>query len=368
MSILSFLVIFSYSAFSFTGKKEIQFLEKNFCQKIPNVSSSIFSKSFLHEPGIDAAKEMLTGLTERFGKCKKVKEGNEGVYFEFAEARVPFRFRWSDNKIEGFEFGSASYPNDSLDKVEKDLDLMKGEYSYYSFKNGKKKFAARESEKKAVGRSGEIFLLSALEKLIANKKAKLSDSIAIQEADRIESSGILVDWPIGTFVSIDSLRYFMIVQNDAMASDLLFRFIGKSALKELAKKPLSNKEYEDVIRLPLDKFMKEVGADKEQKRLLESDWRRTKFLGWQFSAEEMCKEVIARKADPIFSVATSPLEPKDSEKTLYIGSWQEGISHGTVAWLTKQGWNCVSLIYNGPEPIDVEGFHEAHQRLMDLSQ
>lgn len=369
---MKFFILFlllPLNAWSLTGKKEIQFLEKKVCRRLQNIPSTIFSKTFLHEPGLEAAQDVFSSLYERFGECKSVKEGAEGVNFFFSEAKVPLRFRWGNDKIDSFEIGSAKFPNDSLKKIEKRLEKMQGEYSFYSEKEGKKNFSFQENRKLPVGRSGEVYLLSLLEGLAQDKKIKYSDSIAIREEDRSESSGILVDWPVGTFASIDSLRYFMVVQNDSMAADILFRFIGKKTLQSLAKNPVTNKEYERVMQLPMKDFFKYVPEAKAEFKETKQSWKKTKYLGWQFTNKEMCQKVLSLKSDSIFSVASSPIEPENSSKVLYTGNWQEGLSHGTVAWQTKGGsWSCVSLSLNGPEPMDVETFHEVLQRLVDLSQ
>jgi Beta-lactamase enzyme family len=321
------------------------------------------------EPGL--ILETLAGNERRYGPCRSVKKETASYRFEFAEASVVGELRF-DNKgrLEDFSFGPALYPHDGATALLAALQKRFPDSALYVERAGRETLAFRADEPLNISRSFHLFLIEALNHSFAKGETHPQDTVRLDEEARLVSFGLLHDWAPGTWLTLDSLKNLVAVENDATAADLLLARLGRNAVEREGSSlaPLLSNREAALLRNLLPPSARPVNRAEALSRLASLptpsgavDFPPERFdlistVGWFASARELCGAANAVKADPalqhgMVKVRQGP-EIAGATLDLRVETRDPGISQTTLLFHDRQGSACIALTLNQAKAID----------------
>ena len=201
----------------------------------------IFTDGFLSAIPPAQFKTIAGQLTAQFGKALTVesldpKTGSraslevrmEGAIASGGIAIAP----GEDNKVSELLFQSFEPINDSLDKIEADLQALPGNvtWRFGNIADAPSTIASSGADiQMPVGSAFKLYVLAALAREVADGKRSWSDQITLG-GKRSFPSGMLHDWPEGSPVTLHTLASLMISISDNTATDALIDELGREAV------------------------------------------------------------------------------------------------------------------------------------------
>lgn len=134
---------------------------------------------------------------------------------------------------------TASPP--TLGAAATDIEKLPGKVALLVTENGKTLAAHNDSTPLAVGSAAKLAVMAALKKAYAGGSLKPGSVFELQAGDKLPGEGLLQSWPDGTPLTAASAANLAAGINDASATDLLVRVLGRPAVD--AELPARDRPY-----------------------------------------------------------------------------------------------------------------------------
>jgi beta-lactamase class A len=312
--------------------------------------------------------------------------------FHFKEVDMPVSLTIESaepHRIVGLWFGASAPRLKTWDELVKRLAKLPGTVSFRAVEIGKDKPVAELQPEKAlaIGSAFKLYILATL----VDKKAKWDEVVRLEDRYKSLPSGVLLDWPDGSPLTVHTLATEMISISDNTAADQLLFYAGRDEVqRRLAmfgmKDPAANDPFlstRELFRLKSNAALRKeyLAADTagrkkllakidEMPRLKLSDleWNgpiEIDRLEWIASAADLCRLLgwlDAHGGDTALSImAVNSGKAMPTARFSYVG-YKGGSEAGvlSMSWLlhTKDGRHfAMSAIWNNPrEAVDLEKF------------
>ena len=202
---------------------------------------SIFNDDFLSAVPSPRFKAIAIQLTTQFGAALSVEEldpssGNQAaleIRMERAIGKGSITIDPNDhNRVSGLLFRSFEPIDDDLTKIERDLNSLAGDVTWWFGPIDGTSPAITSSgadNQMPIGSAFKLYVLATLAGEVANGKRSWSDTISISDT-RSFPSGMMQDWPKGAPVTLHTLASMMISISDNTATDALIDELGREAI------------------------------------------------------------------------------------------------------------------------------------------
>ncbi|WP_271438750.1 serine hydrolase [Pontixanthobacter luteolus] len=381
------------------------------------LAENIFDPAFLQDVSAEQLIELGERLESEFGKPVVVESINPTsayssgltVRFERGIGMGQITLSPADpHRITGLQFTSFHPLNDSIEKIEAELEALPGEIAVLFTPladTGAPIFSLNPDAQMAIGSTFKLYVLSALARSINTGERNWNDVVVVDR--KSFPSGQLQAWPDGTPMTLQTLATMMITISDNTATDMLFHELGRSKVEAEMEivghsDPARNKPFlstlelfalkgsdgnlrkyiaanETAKRRILDDFQDDVGGDPakvEPPRFVQPTAIGT--VEWFASASDL-KQLAVRLAqidDPtarmILSVNPS-LPPELTQGwsyTGYKGGSEPGVLNLTWLLRDKAGqWHMLTMGWNDPnQPLENARLELLAQRLLRLAR
>ncbi|MDD3001465.1 MAG: DUF362 domain-containing protein [Candidatus Riflebacteria bacterium] len=385
-----------------TNKMTPQDAYKNFFLLPENELEKLFAAAFLKQVDLKKILEIRKIYTDTLGEFVKSEQVDKGfkLYFQKGNADSSIGIN-SDNKIASIWFGAPNLTTDTFDQIAADLKKMPGKVSVCLLqhdKNGKSEkeiFTLDHKIPLGCGSAFKLYLLKALEDTVAEGKAKMSDTIALNENLISFPSGILQEWPIGSHHTLETLAGLMISVSDNTATDHIFNFLGLTKLRgyfpETCTELLTTSQFikfKFAFKELAEEYVK-ADASKKSEILKEIDAKKAadidlSFLSkqpakpflvdeieWHISTLDLCRVIFSLRDNKLLRInpATGIASKADWHIIGYKGGSEPGVLNFT--WVMQKApaapfytLSCTAV--NSEKDIDISAFSMLASRLINL--
>jgi len=265
-----------------------------------------------------------------------------------------------------------------------DLDAFGGSVAYVVERDGATIAQRNADEPLAVASAFKLSVLAALRNEIDGRRRSWSDVVALDPSWKSLPSGILQDWPDGSFVTLQTLSTLMISLSDNTAADALIAVLGRETIEPYAFDNIPLLTTREVLTL------KSAGAASLRRR-----WRKSGIpqrramlsaidavpigaimeagvqpadldVEWHYGTRQLCA-LMRDVADlPLMSVEPGPAVPGDWLRVAYKGGSDAGVVNMTSVLTARDGTTyCVSATANDLRgTIDANAFRNAYARVI----
>ena len=204
----------------------------------------IFTDGFLAAVPPSQLAAISQQLTSQFGQALSV----EGIYpvnasraglhirMERAIAKGGIAIDPNDgDKISELLFQQFEPVDDSVEKIEADLQALPGEVSaFFAPISGLDPVISVDPDKQmALGSTFKLYVLAALAQDVAKGERSWSDTVSLDR--KSFPSGMMQNWPDGAPVTLQTLASLMISISDNTATDQLIAVLGKDRLAKVLR-------------------------------------------------------------------------------------------------------------------------------------
>ncbi|MGI6446001.1 MAG: DUF362 domain-containing protein [Candidatus Ozemobacteraceae bacterium] len=387
-----------------TGKITPQDGYKNFFNLPENELEQHFAAAFLKQVNVKKILEIRKMYTGELGKFVKAEEAKKGfkLYFEKGETDSAIGID-SDNKIASIWFGAPKLTQDTFEEVAKDLKKLPGKVSVCLLKHDKNSnsekeiFTLNHKTPLGCGSAFKLYLLKALEDAVAKGKAKMSDTLALDEKSMSFPSGILQEWPLQSRHTLETLAGLMISVSDNTATDHIINFIGLEKLRgyfpetctellttaQFIKLKFAFKELAEEYAKADAKRKKQILKELDAKKASDID---LSFLGkesvkpflvdeieWRISTLELCRVIYSLRDNKLLRInpATGIANKADWHIIGFKGGSEPGVLNFT--WVMQKTadapfytLSCTAV--NPEEDVDLKTFSVLASRLINLTR
>jgi hypothetical protein len=388
MGILNLFALWTSLAAAAGAGEELR-LQKALCPFNQKAAEAIFHKDAHDGITADEVKEAFRQLTTFYGKCESIRTAGPGSFLiRFRDADLPLMATFGRNRrVLRFEPGQLSFRNDSWEKITAFARQHLHHASLHLERDGRSVAGLEPDKPLNVSRSAQVFLLKAVHQKVKEKALKWTDLVRLDADTQSVSFGLLHSWVQGTHLTLDSLRNFVMIENDATAADLLLKAVGRDAVEKQGKNLapfLSHRELALLMGAEAGELdgVERKGLPRLAARLGEGggvpDFPDERFdlignVGWFASTKELCVALIAVRDDPALRISARSL----GEAERLGGEWgrvvalqarDPGIAQATVAFEPRSGGKpyCFALTVNRAEPFDEMAFSDLTVRIYEL--
>lgn len=241
----------------------------------------------------------------------------------------------------------------------------------------------RGSRSLSVASAMKLYLLCGVTAEVADRRRAWNDLLALHDADRSMSSGIMHRWPTGTTLSLQACTALMVAESDNTAADMILHSVGRERAYRILgglghSNPAATTPYlstaemlklkyqaggalgERYLRLAREEreaFLDATVDPSEGEPGLSVKPRFVKEIGWFASARDLAEVLrhawIQSDADPAaMPLAVLGLKAEEESPKLffdYVGM-KAGRDVGVRAWagIVQRGqrWDVLTLIVN----------------------
>jgi hypothetical protein len=372
----------------------VAIVQKALCPFQAKAARGLLSHDLLHQLPAEEVEAVFAERARLYGRCKKLEplEGDEWRMLTAEGAALSLELKLdASGKILDFAFGPVDLKEDSIKKIEEFGRKVFPRFSHFVEEEGKEIASHQKELPLNVGKSAQLFLLTALEKRVEEGELRLDGAVAL-DADFFRLAfGPLKLWPAGTKLSIDSLKSFMMIENDTAAADLLLGVVGRERVEMEApglKPYLSFQETHALLselapaslppRAKAGELLDLAGSilpkvSEKQFQPMRPDLINT--LGWFAGAESLCgalkklsKEPSLRKTQA--TEGTSLRLAKRWSGAITVQVREGGVAQSTLLARSKRTGKqvCLSVTANGPEEISNLAFDDITDRFLRIIQ
>jgi len=233
MLTLTILVSFLLSPGVWAKAPSAAYLQKAFCPFERKTAKELLSQELLHQLSLTEVAEIFEERARLYGECQKLEPRGKDWRMLTASAVLSIELKFSAaGKVTDFAFGAVELKEDSLKKIEEFGRKAFPRFSFFLEEEEKELASVQSDLPLNVGKSAQLFLLTSLQKRIEKGELKPESTVTLDPALFRLAFGPLKLWPEGTKLSIDSLKGFMMIENDTIASDLLQKAVGRAKIEE----------------------------------------------------------------------------------------------------------------------------------------
>ncbi|MEL6319852.1 MAG: serine hydrolase [Cyanobacteria bacterium J06626_14] len=332
------------------------------------VSADWFIPSFLEQIPVAQIQDVLTDISTQLGAFQNVQETADGFAIRFSRGTVPAQIRLEeDGRIAGLFFEPASIPID-LDEAIAVIESSPYETSVLVTQDDETLVDLNADQALAVGSAFKLSVLAALNQQINSGLLTWDTVVELQPDLKSLPSGLMQDWPDGSFVTVDTLAKLMIALSDNTATDVLIQSVGREAVEAMAERnqpllttrelfTLKNPENARLLRQYRD------GDREARRKLLEDLGDRplpsvNTFTGspialdveWFFSPRELCTLMDSVANLPAMQINPGVANPINWKNIAFKGGSEPGVLNMTTRLVNEEGNTyCISATWNSTE-------------------
>ena len=173
-------------------------------------------------------EQILTQFTQQLGIYVKVEGMGTPYTVVFEGGRVTTYITLdSQGKIAGLQFTEIISNDGTLADAVNQIIKLDGKTSVLIRKNGEVLVAHNADTPLAVGSAFKLGVLAAVDDAVKVGTLQWDHSVPFDPSWKSLPTGILQDWPSGTYVTIETLAALMISLSDNSAADALISIVGR---------------------------------------------------------------------------------------------------------------------------------------------
>ncbi|MGQ0568393.1 MAG: serine hydrolase [Armatimonadota bacterium] len=194
-----------------------------------------FASSFLAAFPASGVEQIVADLKRTHGPFQRVEE-DAGAYLVVLErAVVPTRITLdAEGRIVGLLFQTPRARVTNVEQAVQALRALPGRVGLVVLADGQEQAALNPDVPLAVGSAFKLAVLAALREQIASGQRSWREVVELRPEWKSLPSGILQNWPDGSFLSVQTLASLMISQSDNTATDTLIHLVGRGAVEAAA--------------------------------------------------------------------------------------------------------------------------------------
>ncbi|MEB3212218.1 MAG: serine hydrolase [Leptolyngbyaceae bacterium] len=347
-----------------------------------------FVPSFLEQILLPQVQMVLTDISNRLGEFQGVEETADGFEVQFSGGTVPAQIRLTaDGKIAGLFFEPPAIPI----RIEEAIALLESspyDTSLIITRDDETLAELNADSPLAVGSTFKLAVLAALKQQIDAGALSWDTVVTLQPEQKSLPSGIIQDWPDGSFITVDTLATLMISVSDNTATDLLMQTVGREAIEALTEvmdernQPFLTTRETFILKNPENAWLlrRYRNADTEaRRRVLEELGDRplpsvNAFTGepvaidveWFFSSRQLCSLMDSVAQLPAMQVNPGVANPRNWEHIAFKGGSEPGVLNLTTHLTNEAGHTyCVSATWNSAEqPLNEEMLTQLYQSII----
>lgn len=332
------------------------------------VPADLFSDTFLSQiPATQwpPLRESVTGPLGTFVRAS----GSNGVYvatYTHGTLKVLIHLDGA-GKIDMLILREALVSGGSLDEALGRLRALSGAVSYIVLDGGREIAAYNQGSALAVGSAFKIAALNALRDEIASGKRRWSDVVQLQPAWKSLPSGVLQNWPDGSYLTLQTLATEMISVSDNTAADAVLHIVGRD-ISRYADSNVPFLTTREMFQL------KTSGASAQRERYRNGNVsQRAALLSeldrhalpnvdqldlkaayadieWHYTNRRLCALMAGVRDLPLMSVNPGLASPARWKHIAFKGGSDAGVISMTTALESRGGKRyCVSATWNDPQ-------------------
>jgi len=344
-----------------------------------------FADSFLAQIPTTKIDEIVAMYTGQLGALQHVDASPDGYTVTMEHGTAPAQIVLdAEGKITGLWFGlPESSQVVSVDDTLKQFAALPGKVSVAVFEDGKLRSSVHPEDALAVGSAFKLSILAALSQEIAAGKHRWDEVAALQPGWKSLPSGVLLNWPDSTPLTLATLANEMISISDNTAADALLAIAGREAVEKLAPRnqPFLSTREAFILKSNAQSALraKYQAADAAGRRALLAEVDRAslpdvnEFTGeplhtdieWFFTATEIC-DLMGKVADlPAMHINPGVAKKADWSQVAFKGGSEPGVLNLTTATTGKNGHRyCVAATWNDAASLDEKRFELAYASLL----
>jgi len=344
-----------------------------------------FADSFLAQIPTTKIDEIVAMYTSQLGAFQHVDASADGYTVTMENGTAPARIVLNaQGKITGLWFGlPESSKVVSVDDTLKQFAALPGKVSVAVFEEGKLRASLHPDDPLAVGSAFKLAILAALSQQIASGRHRWDEVVALQPEWKSLPSGVLLNWPDKTSLTLATLANEMISISDNTAADALLAITGREAVEKLAPRnqPFLSTREAFILKSNAQSALrtKYQAADAAGRRALLAEVDKaslpdvSEFTGeplhtdieWFFTTTELCN-LAGQVADlPAMHINLGLAKRSDWSQIAFKGGSEPGVLNLTTATTGKNGHRyCVAATWNDTATLDEKRFELAYASLL----
>ena len=344
-----------------------------------------FDLSFLTHVKPSQIDDIVKQYTEQYGQFQRVEGTNPNYTVMLERGSFPAKIALNaEGLITGLWFGVAEpLKAASLDDTLKDFDKLPGKFSALITEEGKVRASRKPDEALAVGSAFKLAVLAALSDQAAAGKHRKDEVIPLRSAWKSLPSGVLLEWPDGTPLTLATYENEMISISDNTAADALISIAGRESVETIAprNKPFLTTREAFILKAPANSALlaRYRKADEAGRRALlpQTDTLPLPDVGvfdsgplatdveWFFTSSELCSLIEKVKDLPAMHINPGVAKPSDWQQIAYKGGSEPGVLNLTTAMTGKNGKHyCVTATWNNSSNLDENRFFTLYGGLL----
>jgi beta-lactamase class A len=346
-----------------------------------------FADSFLAQIPTAKIDEIVAMYTGQLGAFQRIDASPDGYTVAMEHGTMPARIALdAEGKITGLWFGlPESTQVTSIDDTLKQFAALPGKVSVAVFEDGKLRSSLHPDDPLAVGSAFKLAILATLAQQIAAGKHRWDEVVPLQPGWKTLPSGVLLNWPDQTPLTLATLANEMISISDNTAADGLLAIAGREAVEKLAARnqPFLSTREAFVLKGKAQAALlaKYQAAHASGRRALLDEVDKAalpdagEFTGapvhtdieWFFTTTELCG-LMGQVADlPAMHINPGVAKKSDWTQIAFKGGSEPGVINLTTATTGRNGHRyCVAATWNDTASLDEKRFEIAYGSLLRL--
>jgi beta-lactamase class A len=332
-----------------------------------------FDLSFLTHLKPSQIDDIVKQYTGQYGAFQRVEGKNPDYTVVLERGSFPAKISLStEGLITGLWFGVAEpLKAASLEDTLKDFDKLPGKIGALVTEDGKVRASRKPDEPLAVGSAFKLAVLASLSGQAAAGKHRKDEVIPLRSAWKSLPSGVLLEWPDGTPLTLATYENEMISISDNTAADALISITGRESIEALASrnKPFLTTREAFILKAPANSALlaRYRKADEAGRRALLPDIDALSLpdvsvfdsgplatdIEWFFTSTELCSLIEKVKDLPAMHINPGVAKPSEWQQIAYKGGSEPGVLNLTTAMTGKNGKHyCVTATWNNSSALD----------------
>lgn len=337
-----------------------------------------FASNFLAQIPTTQIDQIVTQYKTQLGAFQQsvaMPDGGYGVTME--KGTFPAKIVLDpEGKIAGLWFGNPEPLHAaSLDDILKEFAKLPGKVSVAITDDGKLRGSLYADDPLAVGSAFKLAILAALAREIASGKRRWDEVVPLQPSWKSLPSGVLLNWPDNTPLTLATLANEMISISDNTAADGLLSTAGRQAVEKLAPRnqPFLSTREAFILKAQSNAALlaRYRAADAAARRAMLPEIDKLPLpdvreftespaatdIEWFFTAPELCA-LIGQVAElPSMQINPGVAKPADWKEVAFKGGSEPGVLNLTTAVLGRNGHRyCVAATWNDTKTVDQTQF------------
>jgi beta-lactamase class A len=327
-----------------------------------------FSPQFLAAVPPDRVAAIVRALTDEYGALESIEGTGGALTVHLAMADVPARIALdAEGRIATLLFEPAIPTTGTVADYVAAIAALPGRTAVLVTTDGGVVAAHEADAPLAVGSAAKLAILAALEEAIAAGRLSIDQVVPFRAAWSSLPATILANWPVGTPMTVGTLRNLMISMSDNIATDAIIDLVGRTAIEAITPRNTPFPGTAEMFKLQTspEALATWLSGDAEARRAVldQLSARPLPTIGelatadtraeWFMTATELCG-LLDRVADsPALAINPGVAERGDWKTVAFKGGSDQGILNLSTRVVGADGKvHCIVATWNGARGID----------------